>query len=474
MTSAVAALALLTSPAPRVLHAQGADAQRRFVGNWEGALHVSGIALRLGFSFADSAGGMTGTLTSVDQGGVKLPVTVRVNGDSIRAESTPIGAAFTGRLVTADSIEGTWSQGGASLPLGLRRVATVSTARRPQEPRPPFPYAQHEVTFESVPGVRLAGTLTVPAGSGPFPAVALVTGSGAQDRDESLLGHKPFAVLADHLTRQGIAVLRYDDRGVGRSTGNFAAGTSADFANDAEAAVRFLRTRPEVAAGKIGIIGHSEGGLIAPMVAVRSRDVAFIVLLAGPGMRGDSLWTLQGRLIGQAAGLPPEMVEISARMRRRMVEAIAAGGDSAAIVARLRAIGAEALAQTTEEERRSAQVTPEMMEANITLLATPWFRYFFATDPRVALRRVRVPVLALNGSRDLQVPPRENLSAIEAALREAGNRDFRTLELPGLNHLFQTATTGSPAEYAQIEETMSPAALNEVSTWILQRFGPRR
>jgi uncharacterized protein len=476
MTAAAASLALLASLTAHTLEAQGtaAAAQAHFVGSWEGALRVSGLALRLGFSFADSAGALTGTLTSIDQGGVKLPVGVRVNGDSIRAESTPIGAAFTGRLVTADSIDGAWSQGGASLPLALHRVAAVSTARRPQEPRPPFPYAQHEVTFESVPGVRLAGTLTVPAGTGPFPAVALVTGSGAQDRNESLLGHKPFAVLADHLTRQGIAVLRYDDRGVGRSTGNFAAGTSADFANDAEAAVRFLRTRPEVAAGKIGIVGHSEGGLIAPMVAVRSRDVAFIVLLAGPGMRGDSLLNLQGRLLGQTAGVPSEIVELLLRTQVRMFEAIAAGGDSAAMLARLRAIGAEALAQTTEEQRRSGQVTPAMMEGNIRMLTSPWFRYFLATDPRVTLRRVRVPVLALNGARDMQVPPRENLSVIEAALREAGNRDFRTVELPGLNHLFQSATTGSPAEYAQIEETMSPAALNEVSTWILQRFGPRR
>jgi pimeloyl-ACP methyl ester carboxylesterase len=238
--------------------------------------------------------------------------------------------------------------------------------------------------------------------------------------------------------------------------------------------VRFLRTRPGVAPGKVGIVGHSEGGLIAPMVAARSPDVAFIVLLAGPGMRGDSLLNLQGRLIGQAAGLPPEMVEMSSRTQFRMFEALAAGGDSAAMLARLRVIGAEALAGMTEAQRRATGVNPAMMEANITMLASPWFRYFLATDPRVTLRRVRVPVLALNGSRDLQVPPRENLSAIEAALREAGNRDFRTLELPGLNHLFQSATTGSPTEYAQIEETMSPAALNEVSTWILQRFGPRR
>jgi pimeloyl-ACP methyl ester carboxylesterase len=477
MMATVACLGLIAALAPRALDAQGAASgtQQRFIGNWEGTLHVSGLALRLGFSFsADSAGGLAGTLTSIDQGGVKLPVAVQVNGDSVRAESAPARAVFTGRLATADSIDGTWAQGGLSLPISLRRVAAVTTARRPQQPRPPFPYASTDVTFASVPGVQLAGTLTVPPGAGPFPAVVLVTGSGPQDRDESLLGHKPFAVLADHLTRSGIVVLRYDDRGVGRSTGSFAAGTSADFADDAEAAVRFLRTRPEVAPGKIGIAGHSEGGLIAPMVAARSRDVAFIVLLAGPGMRGDSLLNLQGRLIARAAGRTPEVVEQSARAQLRMFGAITAGGDSAAMVARLRQIGQEMIAQLTEEQRRAAQITPASMEANVAMLTSPWFRYFLATDPRPTLRRVRVPVLALNGSRDLQVPPRENLAGIEAALRAGGNRDFRTLELPGLNHLFQTATTGSPSEYAVIEETMSPAALNAVSSWILERFGPRR
>jgi len=375
MMATVACLALSAGLAPHALEAQGApsEAQRRFLGNWEGSLRVSGLALRLGFSFADSAGGVAGTLTSIDQGGVKLPVTVRVSGDSIRAESAPARAVFAGRLVTADSIDGAWSQGGASLPLALARVAAVTTARRPQEPRPPFPYAQHEVSFESVPGVRLAGTLTVPAGTGPFPAAVLVSGSGPQDRDEALLGHRPFAVLADHLTRSGIAVLRYDDRGVGRSTGSFASATSGDFADDAAAAVRYLRTRQEVAPGKIGIVGHSEGGLIAPMVAVRSPEVAFLVLLAGPGIRGDSLLKLQGRLLAEAAGLTREVVELSARAQGRMFDEIAAGGDSAALVARLRAIGQEMMAQLTEEQRRTAQLTPASLEANLATVTSPWF-----------------------------------------------------------------------------------------------------
>jgi pimeloyl-ACP methyl ester carboxylesterase len=475
--AAAICLPLIAGLAPQPAAAQQPSPRpaQRFVGDWQGPLRVGGLVLRLGFTFtADSAGRLAGTLTSIDQGGVRLPVTVTVRGDSIRAESAPAQAAFTGRLVAADSIDGAWSQGGQSFPLGLKRVAAVTVAHRPQEPKPPFPYRQEEVTFASAPGVTLAGTLTLPQGTGPFPAVVLVTGSGAQNRDEEILGHKPFAVLADHLTRQGIAVLRYDDRGFARSSGYFVDATSGDFADDALAAVRYLGTRREVAPRKIGIAGHSEGGMIAPMVAVRSPEVAFLVLLAGTGLPGDSILKMQGRLLARAAGLSPETIELSSRAQSRMYAVAKKGGDSAAVRARLRQIGAEAWAEMTEEQRRASQMTPAAMEANIAQVSGPWFRYFLAYDPRPTLRRVRVPVLALNGSLDLQVPPKENLAAIAAALRAGGNRDVRTIELPGINHLFQTATTGAPAEYAQIEETMSPAVLNAVSAWILERFGPTR
>ena len=215
LAAGISLLAIGGVAQPAAAQRAAADSVQRFVGDWQGPLRVSGLALRLAFSFTkDSAGGLAGTLTSIDQGGVKLPVAVTVHGDSVRAESAPARAVFTGRLVAADSIDGAWSQGGQSLPLGLKRVAEVTVVRRPQEPKPPFPYRQEEVSFASAEGVRLAGTLTLPQGTGPFPAVVLVSGSGPQDRDEALLGHRPFAVLADHLTRQGIAVLRYDDRGV--------------------------------------------------------------------------------------------------------------------------------------------------------------------------------------------------------------------------------------------------------------------
>jgi hypothetical protein len=407
---------------------------------------------------------LSGTLVSVDQGGARVPVTVVPQGDTaVTVETT--GVAIRGRLsANGDTLVGAFEQGGAKIPLTLVRGAAVAAPSRPQEPKRPFPYREEEVSFASVPGVRIAGTLTLPQGSGPFPAAVLITGSGQQDRDESLMGHKPFLVLSDYLTRRGIAVLRMDDRGEGGSTGNFAASTTADFANDVEATVRFLAARPEVARNKVGLIGHSEGGVIAPMVATRSPGVAYVVMLAGTGIPGDSLLRLQGAAILRASGASEEMVKRQGEVQGRVFAALRGGGDSAAVARRVRA-------SLTPEERAAAATTPDSLPPSVRPLLTPWFRYFLGYDPRPALQRLTVPTLALNGSLDVQVPAKENLGAIDAALRTAGNRDYRVMELPGLNHLFQTARTGGPAEYATIEETMAPAALEAVASWIVQRFG---
>jgi len=286
----------------------------------------------------------------------------------------------------------------------------------------------------------------------------------------ALLGHRPFRVLADHLARRGIATLRYDDRGTARSTGDFAAATSADFADDAEAAVRVLRARAGVRRDAVGIVGHSEGGLVAPIVAARSRDVAFAVLLAGPGIPGDSILLLQQRLIATAQGAPSLMVDRMVATNRRLFAAVRGARDSADAAARLAVAEGEVTAELPEAQRATARA--QLAAANRQLLG-PWMRHFVAYDPRPALRRTRVPVLALNGALDLQVPPRENLDAIGAALREGGNRDVTLAELPQLNHLFQTARTGAPSEYAAIAETFAPAALERVSTWISERFGKK-
>lgn len=457
--------------------ARAAHAQRHppgpgnpFIGTWQGTLDVGPAKLRLGVLVRDSAGTLVGTLTSIDQGNTRLPAAVTSRGDTLRLAVAAVGAEFRGVLAAGrDSVRGTFRQGGGDLPLALGRVGALATEARarPQDPKPPFPYRAEEVTFASAPGVRLAGTLVVPEGAGPHPAVVLVSGSGPQDRDESLMGHRPFLVLADHLARHGIASLRYDDRGTAASTGDHAGATSVDFADDAEAAVRLLRTRPGIAADRVGIVGHSEGGLIAPMVAARTRDVAFVVLLAGPGLRGDSILALQNRLILRAQGLPDEAVAQATAVNRRLVAAVAGARDLAEAGARFDSTVRAVVEEQPAPARPSATAALAQARGRIV---SPWMHHFVTHDPRPALERVRVPVLALNGTLDLQVPATENLQTIGAALAAGGNRDHTELALPGLNHLFQTARTGAPGEYQQIEETMAPAALDAITAWIRQRF----
>jgi hypothetical protein len=473
---AVAALALAAAPVSGVAQQTGPGPDR-FVGTWGGTLQAGATLLRLSLTVArDSAGGLTGHLVSLDQGDARVAGSVSVAGDTLRVSMPAIGAEYAGAL-RGDTLTGIFRQGAGALPLQMARAgasgagsAGASTGRafaRPQEPKPPFPYRTREVTFESVPGVRLAGTLTLPNGPGPFPAAVLISGSGAQDRDEALFGHKPFHVLADHLARRGIATLRYDDRGVAKSTGDFAGSTSADFANDAEAAVRFLRGAPDIARDRVGVIGHSEGGIIGPAVAARSRDVAFVVMLAGPGVPGDSLLILQSRALLGAAGAAPEGIERAAAANRRIYTAVIVGTDSADIERRIREAEAEFVAKLPAAEQAAADSA--LVQGRAGMMA-PWVRHFLAYDPRPALQQVAAPVLALNGTLDLQVPHRENLAGIAEALAAGGNRDYEVDSLPGLNHLFQTARTGAVSEYATIQETMSPLALERISGWIAKRF----
>lgn len=454
--------------------APSAPADDRFVGTWQGTLRTSAQALRMGLEVLRAENGsLGGYLVSVDQGAVRLPIALVLRGDTLTAVVTSASATFTAALA-GDSLVGRWTQGATTLPLAMGRVAAIATGApttpKPQDPRPPLPYRTEDVLVPSVAGVRLAGTLTLPEGAGPFPAVVLVSGSGPQDRDETMLGHRPFLVLADHLARRGIATLRYDDRGTARSSGNFATATTADFADDAEAAVRWLRARPEVAGDRVGIVGHREGGIVAPLVATRTADVAFLVLLAGPGLPGDSILLLQQRLIAAAQGAPSLMVDRVVAMNQQMFAALKQGRDSADAARLVEAVLDTVVAELPEAQRQPARA--QLAVASRQLM-TPWMRWFVAHDPRPALRQVRVPVLALNGALDLQVPPRENLAAIAAALREGGNRDVTVAELPQLNHLFQTARTGAPTEYATLQETFAPVALERVSAWIVERFGKK-
>jgi uncharacterized protein len=430
-------------------------------GAWMGTLDTGAMKLRVVFNIVSTEDGLTATLDSLDQGAMGIPTTsVTRDGTSLKIEVKKIGGSFEGKIAAdLSSIDGKWSQGGGTMPLVLKPVKDKAglELKRPQNPVKPYPYHDEDVSYENkAQNVTLAATLTIPQGKGPFPGVVLITGSGPQDRDESLLGHKPFLVLSDYLTRHGIAVLRADDRGVGKSTGIFANGTTADFATDAEAGIAYLKTRSEIDSHKIGLIGHSEGGVIAPMIAARNKEVAFIVMMAGTGVPGDQILPAQGEAIEVVMGKSPEEAAKNAAKEKEMLTLVETEKDDAVL-------------QKELKEKMAGDVPEAQIGLQISQITSVWFRYFLTYDPASALRKVTCPVLAINGSLDKQVLPSQNLPAIRKALAEAGNQHAEVDELPGLNHLFQTAKTGAPAEYSTIEETISPVALDKMATWILKQ-----
>lgn len=437
-------------------------------GQWNGLLKVQGIQLRVVFNVSKSADGYSSTMDSPDQGAKGIPVTkTSFENPNIHFEVANAGIVYDG-VLKENEIEGTFKQGGQSFPMNLSRKAIEKPiVKRPQEPAQPYPYYSEEVSFtNSAANISLAGTLTLPAKEGNYPAVILITGSGPQNRDEELLGHKPFLIIADYLTRHGIAVLRYDDRGTAKSTGNFKTATSADFATDVKAAVAYLKTRKEINVKKIGLVGHSEGGLIAPMVAADSKDVAFIVLLAGPGMQGAPLLLLQQDLIAAASGASEADIKKSNATNKKIFDMVLTIADTAQLKTAVTGIISEAIKNDTAVHLPAGISQEEYVARQVNQLTSPWMLYFLKYDPVPTLQKVKCPVLAINGEKDLQVPPKENLSLIKSALAKGGNKKATIKELPGLNHLFQECKTGSPNEYAEIEQTFSPAALDEIAKWI--------
>jgi len=449
--------------------ASGQLSLRDIEGSWSGTLKESGMNLRMVFNFKmTEADTVKATLDSPDQNAMGIPLgRVTLEGDSLLVEAPMIRGRYSGKVSGDSLITGTWMQLGRNYATDLRRgTAAPVTYNRPQEPKPPYPYIEQEVTFRNAAEkFDLAGTLTLPEGTGPFPAVVLITGSGQQDRDETIFEHKPFKVIADHLTRNGIAVLRYDDRGKGRSKGSLTGATSLSFAGDAEAAVAFLAGRPEIDPKKIGLAGHSEGGLIAPIVASRNGNIAFVISLAGPGVTGNDALIQQNIDFFRVSGMSEEALEAQLHMLRNLFGFVMAGDDQ-------RAVAKEAMEWyskdldakgVTAEERREqmSQFTQALAQTN-----NAWMKYFLSTDPAQFWSKVSCPVLALNGEKDIQVNHEQNLPAIKDAVRKGGNRKVKTVAMPGLNHLFQQAETGAITEYAAIEETFSPAALELMTSWI--------
>ena len=432
-------------------------------GDWEGTTRRNGADMRMALRVTTGPAGTEATFDAPDMLAMGMSVTALVReGDQVRFTLPSAGVSFAGQ-VSGQSLSGRWTDGGVSLFQRSGAAAKTATPHRPQTPQPPFPYREIEASIPNADAtdVTLAATLTLPHGDGPFPAVVLISGSGEQDRDETAYGHKPFAVLADHLTRQGVAVLRYDDRGVGASTGRYPGATSADFASDARAAFAWVTSRPEIDANAVGLLGHSEGGMIASLAAMEAPDVAYLVLLAAPGVRIAEMLEAQRRALAQAQGRNPAELAASEALQARLMAI--AGGD-------MDPASAEAALRTVLNDRRltGAVLSPAARDAIGRQVLDPWFRWFVRYDPSPALAQFRGPVLALNGSLDRQVLPEQNLSGIKNAT--LANRDVTILELPGLNHLFQTARTGGLGEYAAIEETLSPVALDAISKWIVDRY----
>ena len=462
LTAALIATALHAQPVP-------------VLGDWQGTLNAGPMKLRVAFHIKpNAANGLTATLDSMDQNAMGIPVQdATYTGRKLTMKLAALNAVFEGSLnAQGTEIEGTFTQGSA-LPLTLRRQETVAAARRPQTPKAPFPYQAVDVSFESA-GTRLAGTLTIPRGEGPFPSAILITGSGPQDRDETLFGHKPFWVIADALSRSGIAVLRLDDRGVGgseKSTGDL---TMDGMASDVLAAVRFLKSRREVDPKCIGVIGHSEGGLVGPLAATRSTDISFVVMLAGPGVKGADLLRKQAELVGKAAGSAGDAMAFERRIQNIIFGVLETEPDPALARQKMRDEYLRFRSGLPEQAQKLVN-TPDIdakLDSEFRKATSSEIRLLILSNPREVLKQVKVPVLALNGSRDIQVQPEQNLPAIAAALAEGGNPDYTVTVMPGLNHLFQSCRQCSIAEYGELEETVAPAVLKVMTDWILRHTRP--
>jgi pimeloyl-ACP methyl ester carboxylesterase len=425
-------------------------------GQWNGVLKIQNNELRVLFNITKTEKGYSSTLDSPDQNAKGIPVASTTFENSVlKLDIATIGGLYEGRLGADNVFVGKLIQNGHTLDLNLSKGN--AEILRPQEPKQPFSYYTEDVKFENkTDKVTLAGTLSMPKKEGNFPVVILISGSGAQNRDEEILGHKPFLVLADYLTKKGIAVLRFDDRGFGQSTGDFKKATTMDFAKDVQAGVDYLKTRKEIDKNKIGLIGHSEGGIIAPMIAGNSKDVKFIVLLAGPGIRGDKLLLLQRELLEKQMGVPDAVVEQSKENFKGAYDLIIQS-----------TVNDDDLKTKVNSYFKSKLGNDDMAKTITDQITSPWNYTLLKLDPKPFLEKVKCPVLALNGSKDLQVPAQVNFENIKKVLTEAGNKKVTTKELPNLNHLFQECKTGSPTEYATIEQTFSPIALEEISSWVL-------
>ena len=424
-------------------------------GEWNGALKVGGMQLRLVFHVEKNDKAYSATMDSPDQGQKNIPMSkATFENNVLTIEMAAARINYTGTLFGLDSITGTFSQGGQNFPMNLTRKAIQrQEAKRPQNPVKPYPYYSEDLTFEN-------------KKDGKFPVIVMITGSGPQNRDEELLGHKPFLVIADYLTRNGIGVLRFDDRGCFASKGNFKTATSFDFAGDVEAAVEYLKTRKETDQKHIGLMGHSEGGIIAPIVAVNTPDVNFIVLLAGSGVTGGDIMLKQQEDIGAAMAMSKDDIQKTKEINTDVFKIISQSTDTAKLRSNLTTYIKSRIKDFSTKDIPKNMTEDVLAKIQTDNIMSPWMLNFIRYNPAPTLEKVKCAVLALNGDKDLQVCSKINLPAIENALKKGGNTHYTIKELPGMNHLFQECKTGAPSEYAEIEQTISPIALDIILNWI--------
>lgn len=432
-------------------------AAHNIVGSWHGKADLGVMSLRIVFNIEFDGVNYMATMQSPDQGNQLIPVESVSFEDSILVLNVPvIKLTYEGVVKNESEIVGSITQMGQKFPLNLSREAI--TQNRPQEPKPPYPYRAEEVTFKNTKAdITLAGTLTLPPSQGDqkFPAVILVTGSGAQNRDEEILGHKPFWIIADYLTRHGIAVLRYDDRGFGQSEGDFDAGTTFDFADDAEAAFNFLKDQKEIDSDRVGVIGHSEGGIIAFILGSRLKDLSYVVSLAGMGVKGDSLLIKQAEDVYKTMNMPASVSEPLVEQNRQIYKSIKEGRDATDIKENIRVYLAE------------KGMRDQDVEKQIEVFTSPWMVAFVKYDPLSDLQKIKCPVLALNGEKDIQVDADMNLNAIKNNIEINGNDNVTVKKYSGLNHMFQKCIKCTVNEYGELEETFNTDVLNDIKDWIL-------
>ncbi|MEJ7685333.1 MAG: alpha/beta fold hydrolase [Segetibacter sp.] len=447
--------------------------QRPVKGDWMGTLNI-GVKVRLVLHIKnDSAGSYTATMDSPDQGAKGLPVSsLSVRGDSLHVEVNVIKGNYEGLFINDTTVTGSWSQGPTKLALTLVKTNKTIALNRPQTPKPPFNYKSDDVEYDNADkSVHFAGTFTYPNSDGPFPAAILITGSGQQDRDETLFEHKPFAVIADYLTKKGFAILRVDDRGMGKTTGEVQNATSEDFAKDVEAGLSYLKSRKETDTSRLGLIGHSEGGLIAEFAASRRKDINFVVLLAGPGIKGSVLLADQGAAILEAEGYSSAVTNSYKPFYLQVINTSITEKDTLVAFKKVWA-AFESWKKTTPETTRNQlgftdDTTAKALLKNlVTTFSLPWMRYFLNNDPQKLIEKINAKVLALNGEKDVQVLAKPNLAGIKVALQKSKSKVSDIEMLPGLNHLFQKCIKCSVSEYGQLEETINPTALTAIGDWL--------